>query len=132
MPVSTHWLGESAWPSRDRLQPGQPLPHVAGGPCSPRGVTCVVGVHTCDSGPVPSLCASVPSGGKWADRSVIQVLVRTQHRPLWVMHALAAGVLLSAVFYLRLEFRRQGTLLLVLEGLLRLSRQSRTFLMFPP
>ena len=92
----------------------------------------MVGVHTCDSGPVPSLCASVPSGGKWADRSVIQVLVRTQHRPLWVMHALAAGVLLSAVFYLRLEFRRQGTLLLVLEGLLRLSRQSRTFLMFPP
>ena len=85
---------------------------MAGGLCSPRGVACVVGVCTCDSGPVPSLCASVPSSGKWADHSVTQVLGRTQHRPLWVMCALAVYVLLSAMFYLRLEFRRQGTLLL--------------------
>lgn len=92
----------------------------------------MVGVCTCDSGPVPSLSASVPSGGKWADHSVTQVLVRTRHRPLWVMCTLAVYVLLSAMFYLRLEFRRQGTLLLVLGGLLRLSRQSRTFLMFSP
>lgn len=67
----------------------------------------MVGVHTCDSGLVPSLCASVPSGGKWADRSVTQVLLRTQHRPLWVMHALAACVLRvwAHVLYLCLKFR---------------------------
>lgn len=92
-------------------------------PVHPEIVTCVDGVCTCDPG---------PSGGKWADHSVTQMLVGTQHRPLWGMRALAACVLLSATFYLRLEFRRQETLLLVLGGLLRLSRQSRTFLTFPP